>query len=85
MRQSSKTASGHKSGYPVSKPVGTGGRLMEIHIYTERSDRRLLWITLAVVAVVFGLEYRFAVPLVVLSRRSPPVLDRQVSFLAIGE
>jgi len=27
---------------------------MEIHIYTERSDRRLLWITLAVVAVVLA-------------------------------
>jgi hypothetical protein len=27
---------------------------MEIHIYTERSERRLLWIALAVVAVVLA-------------------------------
>jgi hypothetical protein len=27
---------------------------MEIHIYTERSDRRLLWIALAVVAMVLA-------------------------------
>jgi hypothetical protein len=25
---------------------------MQIHIYTERSDRRLLWMALAVVAIV---------------------------------
>ncbi len=27
---------------------------MEIHIYTERSDRRLRWIALAVMAVVLA-------------------------------